>query len=168
MTKQLLQKALDALEQFATLPGVGHIGWKGIAAIAELREAIAAPEPERVAWESTTEAYTKYVTQSRYDNFRPETQRWYKPICQKCTAPPDAEALRKELEQVRGERDAMEKRLNWIRRNLFGHKWNGLVDSGSQTKWDIWSGYRHETAKMIGNTFQDAIDAAIAAQGEGE
>jgi len=43
MSKQVMQRALDALEQFATLPGVGHIGWGGIAAIAELRAEIAKP-----------------------------------------------------------------------------------------------------------------------------
>ena len=60
------------------------------------------------------------------------------------------------------ERDAA--RLNWIQRNLFGHKWNGVIDSGSQTNWRIWGGYRHITANMIGNTFGEAIDNAMKEQ----
>ena len=72
----------------------------------------------------------------------------------------DLDALRTRLAEV--ERDAL--RLNWIQRHLFGHKWNGVIDSGSQTRWDIWSGYRHITATMIGNTFSEAIDAAIGVQ----
>lgn len=53
-------------------------------------------------------------------------------------------------------------RLNWLQRNLFGHRWNGVMDSGSRTSWEIWSGYRHVTANMIGDTFRAAIDAARA------
>ena len=53
-------------------------------------------------------------------------------------------------------------RLNWLQRNLFGHKWNGVMGSGSRTSWEIWSGYRHVTANMIGDTFRAAIDAARA------
>lgn len=60
------------------------------------------------------------------------------------------------------EKDAA--RLNWIQRHLFGHKWNGVIDSGSQTRWDIWVGYRHITATMIGNTFGEAIDNAMKEQ----
>lgn len=59
-------------------------------------------------------------------------------------------------------RDA--ERIDFIQRYLFGHKWNGVIDSGSRTNWDIWSGYRHITTTMVGNTFREAIDAAIAAQ----
>jgi hypothetical protein len=53
-------------------------------------------------------------------------------------------------------------RLEWIQRNLFGHKWNGVIDSGSRTRWDIWTGYRHFTMQMIGDTFRAAIDNAMA------
>ena len=60
------------------------------------------------------------------------------------------------------EKDAA--RLNWIQRHLFVHKWNGVIDSGSQTRWDIWGGYRHITATMIGNTFGEAIDNAAKEQ----
>lgn len=57
------------------------------------------------------------------------------------------------------ERDAG--RLDWIQRHLFGHSWNGVIDSGSRTSWSIYSGFRHETAKMVGDTFRSAIDAAM-------
>lgn len=40
--------------------------------------AMEAKEP--MTWESTTEAYIKYVSQSRYEKFSPQVQRWYKPI----------------------------------------------------------------------------------------
>lgn len=70
------------------------------------------------------------------------------------------DALRTRLAEV--EKDAA--RLNWIQRHLFVHKWNGVIDSGSQTRWDIWGGYRHITATMIGNTFGEAIDNAAKEQ----
>ena len=72
----------------------------------------------------------------------------------------DLDALRVRLAEV--EKDAA--RLNWIQRHLFVHKWNGVIDSGSQTRWDIWGGYRHITATMIGNTFGEAIDNAAKEQ----
>ena len=52
----------------------------------------AAPQPpaaaqEPFAWESTTPAYNKFITQSRYEKFSPEMQRWYKPfMCSSCAA----------------------------------------------------------------------------------
>lgn len=72
----------------------------------------------------------------------------------------EIDALRTRLAEV--EKDAA--RLNWIQRHLFVHKWNGVIDSGSQTRWDIWGGYRHITATMIGNTFGEAIDNAAKEQ----
>ena len=45
------------------------------------------PLAEPIAWESITQVYTKYVSERRYQNFRPETQRWYKPYrCSNCAA----------------------------------------------------------------------------------
>ena len=55
-------------------------------------------------------------------------------------------------------------RMDWIQRHLFGHKWNGVVGPGGQTRWDVMTGYRHITAKMTGDTFRDAIDAAMKEQ----
>ena len=64
------------------------------------------------------------------------------------------------------ERDAA--RMDWIQRNLFGHTWNGVIDSGSNTRWKVWEGYRHVTQHMNGDTFRDAIDNAMeATNGQG-
>jgi hypothetical protein len=39
---------------------------------------------EPLAWESTTPAYIKWITDSRYRKLRPAYQKWYRPICAKC------------------------------------------------------------------------------------
>jgi hypothetical protein len=57
-------------------------------------------------------------------------------------------------------------RLDFLEHKLFGKKWNGVIDSGSKTYWQIWSGYQHITQAMVGHTFRQAIDAARAALGE--
>jgi hypothetical protein len=57
------------------------------------------------------------------------------------------------------EKDAA--RLDWIQCNLFVGRWNGVIDSGSKTNWSIWSGHRHNTANMVGDTFRAAIDDAM-------
>jgi hypothetical protein len=54
-------------------------------------------------------------------------------------------------------------RLDFLEHKLFGKKWNGVIDSGSKTYWQIWSGYQHITQVMVGHTFRQAIDAARAA-----
>lgn len=42
---------------------------------------------EPIAWESTTIAFTKYVTDSRYQKFSREVQQWYKPYqCSACAS----------------------------------------------------------------------------------
>lgn len=51
-----------------------------------------AVQQEPVAWESTTPTFKKYITQSRYEKFKPGAQRWYKPYrCTACTHPAPAE-----------------------------------------------------------------------------
>ncbi len=40
--------------------------------------------PEPLMWESTTPAYTRFITQSKYEKFSYAAQAWYRPICQKC------------------------------------------------------------------------------------
>lgn len=41
--------------------------------------------PDPVAWESTTPAYRKYVTDSTYQRFSDKSKRWYKPYrCASC------------------------------------------------------------------------------------
>lgn len=39
---------------------------------------------EPLVWESTTSAYIKFITDSRYRKFAPAVQKWYRPVCQKC------------------------------------------------------------------------------------
>jgi hypothetical protein len=58
------------------------------AEIADLRAQLARQSQEPFAWEATTSCYTKYITDSRYQKLRPSFQKWYRPICQKCAAPP--------------------------------------------------------------------------------
>lgn len=50
---------------------------RAIAAEAKLAEIEKREEP--IKWQSTTEVYTPYITQSRYEKLRPEFQKWYKP-----------------------------------------------------------------------------------------
>lgn len=39
-----------------------------------------------VAWESTTTAYIKYITDERYRKLMPAARGWYKPYrCSSCT-----------------------------------------------------------------------------------
>ena len=38
-------------------------------------------------WESTTEVYTKYITDDRYRKLKPDFQKWYRPMCGKCNTP---------------------------------------------------------------------------------
>jgi hypothetical protein len=41
---------------------------------------------EPLVWESTTPAYVRFITDSRYRKFSPAAQRWYRPVCQKCAS----------------------------------------------------------------------------------
>ena len=52
-------------------------------------------------------------------------------------------------------------RLNWIDKALFQHQWNGVVGAGAKTYWRIAGDYRQTAAKMEGETFREAVDAAI-------
>jgi hypothetical protein len=46
-------------------------------------------ERELTAWESTTPAYRKYITDSTYQRFSPEVRKWYKPYrCAACVSAP--------------------------------------------------------------------------------
>lgn len=40
-------------------------------------------QAEPLTWESTTSAYIKFITDSRYNKFAPAVQKYYKPICTK-------------------------------------------------------------------------------------
>lgn len=60
------------------------------------------------------------------------------------------------------ERDALKadaERLDLLESTFFAKRWNGVIDSGSQTTWRIVPGYQHSTHLMIGRTFRAAIDA---------
>lgn len=44
-------------------------------------------EDEPIAWESTTAAYIKFITDSRYQKFSPAVRKWYRPYrCSTCAA----------------------------------------------------------------------------------
>lgn len=118
MSKQAMQQGLDALEYGLPCMGVGQRS-KACSAMEALRAAIAAPEPEPVAFladatrfkvrgDADSEACRVYGVPSELNG------RWVALVAadddchMKLTAPPDTEALRKELERVKGERDAME------------------------------------------------------------
>ena len=60
------------------------------------------------------------------------------------------------------------KRLEWIKAQFFTSHWNGVVDSGSRTTWQVAGYYRHAALKMTTNglepDFRAGIDAAIKVQ----
>lgn len=70
----------------------------------------------------------------------------------------EIEALRKDAE-----------RLDWLRDNLFTHKWNGVVGPGCSVQWQITPDYRFrqrelsETSGVMVGDFRRAIDAARSA-----
>jgi len=72
--------------------------------------------------------------------------------------------LEAQLAAVTTERDELRrdaKRLDLMAQQLFEHKWNGVIDSGSRTHWSLVGPYRHVVAKMEGKTFRKAIDTAL-------
>jgi hypothetical protein len=50
-------------------------------------------------------------------------------------------------------------RLDYLARTMFEGKWDGTI--GRPKAWFMAGPYRHELAKMHGDTFRSAIDAAI-------
>ncbi len=135
-----------------------------------LREVIAAPEPDRVFIVATGETHDGHETYTRYQNYCP-------PFCDSemlYSAPHDTEALRKELEQsklalsglqrefvrVRDERDAMEKDAERLAYVYSGQK------TGSNALVNIELRLINDDVPTI-DEVRLAIDAAIAAQGEG-
>lgn len=62
--------------------------------IAELIQAQPTPsQNEVVAWESTTEAYKKYITQQQYETFNENFQSWYKPYKSSCSQPTPSQSV---------------------------------------------------------------------------
>jgi hypothetical protein len=60
---------------------------------------------------------------------------------------------------VKAEKDTT--RINWLGEALFSSRWNGVIDSGSRVDWTIAPDWRHVTTHMKGDSFREAIDAAI-------
>ena len=78
-----------------------------------------------------------------------------------------ARAIEVEVRKEQAERIAeLERQLVWIEKNLFVSRWNGVIDSGAKTTWQIAPEGRHTVAKMVGHTFSEAIDASIKAKGQ--
>ncbi|MBB1599529.1 DUF551 domain-containing protein [Variovorax sp. UMC13] len=95
-TQALLRQALTALESCGAgavedggqqwfddkLVDAAHDAIESYLA-SRLREQEGHPAP--IAWEATTSAYIKFITQERYSRFAPAVQRWYKPYrCSSC------------------------------------------------------------------------------------
>lgn len=53
-------------------------------------------------------------------------------------------------------------RIEWLNGAIFMPKWNGVLGSGSEVNWTIAGDWRHTCARMTGNDFRAAIDAAMA------
>lgn len=71
-----------------------------------------------------------------------------------------AQPVQPTIEAVQGDAE----RMDWMARHFFTHRWNGVIDSGSQTHWGVAGDFRHTAHHMVGNTFREAIDAAITAK----
>lgn len=73
---------------------------------ATIQFAYGAPAAEPIAWESTTPAYAKYITDARYKELHPGFKPWFKPYrCSQCSGPAAAafpDALTPELSYVLG------------------------------------------------------------------
>lgn len=54
---------------------------------------LSALQGKPIAWESTTPVYVKFITDERYQRFRPGYKKWYKPYrCSQCAAAGKGEA----------------------------------------------------------------------------
>lgn len=78
-------------------------------------------QPEPIAWESTTVAYTKYITDERYQKFSPEVRKWYKPY--RCSACSEALAEAMDDDKVCAER------YRCLRRGQHWSVINGIGDT---------------------------------------
>src|SRR6201996_2449825 len=68
--------------------------WEAWQAAWNTRAQASAPEGgEPIAWESTTPAYFKYITQSKYEKISNAAKQWYKPYrCSDCTNASEGDA----------------------------------------------------------------------------
>lgn len=73
------------------------------------------------------------------------------------------ERLRAEIEALRADAE----RLDWVRENLFAHRWNGVVGKGWRMQWQVAPDFRHTQLKLsddsgnMAGDFRRAIDAAM-------
>jgi hypothetical protein len=89
---EALKLALEALETLVNGSGFApaeNIN-KAQAAITAIKQALAAPVQEPVAWRFTGIAgFKRFVTDSQYKAFNPEVRAWYEPFkCTSCVTPP--------------------------------------------------------------------------------
>lgn len=60
------------------------------------------------------------------------------------------------------ERDEALNDLLWLEHHVFERHWDGTI--GRPSTWHIWSGSRHEVAKMRGETLSEAIRSVRCAR----
>lgn len=105
---------------------------------------------ERIAWEATTPAYIKFITQSRYEKFSPAVRRWYKPYrCSNCDTHP--RATPDEVERDAADAIGEPIDLPWISSAL------GWIERDN--------GFSSVTRRIAAGQ-RKAIDAALAKRGE--
>lgn len=99
MSKQVMQKALEALKRVEMVDDdcnilASNLSDAVVDAIAELRAAIAAPEvePDAFVSRSPNHVSVSWIGKTEWPN-----------LTNLFTTPPDTEAMRKELERVKGE-----------------------------------------------------------------
>ena len=75
-----------------------------------------------------------------------------------------------ERDQLLSEIDALKKdaaRLDWLRDNMFEHKWNGVVGEGCEVQWRVLPEFRFapreltDDSGIMAGDFRRAIDAAM-------
>ncbi|MDN8102351.1 hypothetical protein [Burkholderia multivorans] len=109
-------------------------------------------QPEPIAWESTTVAYTKYITDERYQNFSPEVRKWYKPYrCSACSEP---------RAEVTGDDKVCAERYRWLRaRMAFVEGPNATASMSMRSS--IPAPNHDFNADFVGDRFDASVDAAI-------
>ncbi|WP_261533597.1 hypothetical protein [Burkholderia multivorans] len=111
-------------------------------------------QPEPIAWESTTVAYAKYITDERYQKFSPEVRKWYKPYrCSACSQP---------RAEVTGDDKVCAERYRWLRaRMAFVEGPNAAASMSMRSS--IPAPNHDFNADFVGDRFDASVDAAIDA-----
>lgn len=153
---ELADKYATMAVLLATIPKT-----QGIVSAVEARAALAAEveqlQRERQAFKDAAE----YTAKER-DALRVEVEKLKATgdLVLRGTALVEAE-LRAQLAAAQTDAE----QLDWLERKLFVRTWNGVIDSGSNTRWRVADGdYRRMAATMNGDTFRAAIDAAMKGQ----